>query len=424
MLGHMLRAAGNIIQNTSTKKLSYIGNVLDNVSATSYTFTGASIGTAAADRVIVVGVMLNSGSARTVSSVTLGGNAMTSIVGTNSASNTALFRIDVASGTTANIVVTGSGASNGCFVVIYSLIGWGTVTTYNSNSATGSGSTISTTIDTVSGGAVIGIQNRFNTDSITTAGFTTQDTNGVFDITQRVYSGNTFPTTAATGTTYSVTGTAATSSIAVASFNKSMQYISVSTYSAVSTSTTHNVPAPTVYNAGDLIVMFIASGSDQAQTLTDSGWTTVVNTYNATADNTMHVAYRTAESEPSTYGVTQATARGLVAACVVLRNAAYNTYATATSANSSGLAVSVTPFDAINDGIIYYSAASVGTDLSATPPTGYTEIAELYTGTTFSEVNLQIAYRVPNSSQSTTSVTNSWSASTNNQSSIFDFKNA
>jgi len=417
----MLRAAG---LELASNQVSYVGDISNTTGATTYTFTGVGIGDATSDRVFVIGVMLNAGSAITVSSVTFNGNAMTNIVGTSSASNTALFRIDAPSGTTANIVITGSGASNGCYAAMYSLTGWGSVATFNSNSATGSSATISTTVNTASGGAVIGIQNRFNTNSVSSSGFTTQDSNKSFDGTQRVFAGNTFPTTAATGATYSVTGTAATNSIAVASFNKSMQYISVSTYSAVSASTTHNVPAPTVYNAGDLIVMFIASGSDSTQALTDAGWTTVVNTYNATADNTMHVAYRTAGSEPSTYGVTQATSRGLVAACVVLRNAAYNTYATATSASSSGLAVSVTPFDAINDGIIYYSALSEASDRSATPPTGYTEIAELYTGTTFSEVNLQIAYRVPNSSQSTTSVTNSWNISANNQSSLFDFKNA
>jgi len=217
MLSHFLRAeVGN---NTLVKSLDYIGAVSNTTGATTYTFTAANIGTATSDRVIVVGVMLNSSTNRTVSSVTLGGNAMTSIVGTNSASNTALFRISVASGTTADIVVTGSGASNGCYVVIYSLTGWGTVTTYNSNSATGSSATISTTIDTASGGAVIGIQNRFNTGSVTTSGFTTQNVNTTFDGTQRIYAGNTFPTTSATGTTYSVTGSSATDSIAVASFS-------------------------------------------------------------------------------------------------------------------------------------------------------------------------------------------------------------
>jgi hypothetical protein len=188
-----------------------------------------------------------------------------------------------------------------------------------------------------------------------------------------------------------------------------MQYISVSTYTAVSASTTHNVTAPTIYNVGDLIVIFIASGSDATQALTNGGWTTVVNTYNATADNTMHVAYRIAGTEPSTYGVTQVSARGLVAACVVLRYAGYNTYATAVSSSSSGLPVSVTPFDSANDGIIYYSASSA--------------IAELYSPATFSNINLQIAYRVPNASQSLTSITNTWSASAPNQSALFDFKN-
>jgi hypothetical protein len=218
MLSHFLRAeVGN---NPSGKALNYIGAVNNTGSATTYTFTTANIGTATSDRVIVVGVMLNAVGARTVSSVALGGNAMTSIVGTSSASNTALFRISVASGTTADIVVTGSGGANGCYVVVYSLTGWGTVTTYNSNSATGSSATISTTIDTASNGAVIGIQNRFNTGAVNaTAGFATQDVSASFDGSQRVYAGSTFPTTLATGTTYSVTMNAATNSIAVASFS-------------------------------------------------------------------------------------------------------------------------------------------------------------------------------------------------------------
>ena len=202
-----------------------------------------------------------------------------------------------------------------------------------------------------------------------------------------------------------------------------MQYISVSTYTATSSLTTHNVTAPTSYNAGDLIVILIASGSSQAQTLTDSGWTTVYNDYDGDANNTMHVAYRTAGTEPSTYGVTQAASRGLVAACVVLRNAWYRRLSSQTDRNSSSVPVSITTFNAATDGIIYYSALSNSTDRTATPPTGYTEIAELFTNVSDSQVNLEIAYRVPNSSQSTTSIANTWSSAQDNQSALFDFVN-
>lgn len=202
-----------------------------------------------------------------------------------------------------------------------------------------------------------------------------------------------------------------------------MQYISVSTYTATSSLTTHNVTAPTSYNAGDLIVILIASGSSQAQTLTDSGWTTVYNDYDGDANNTMHVAYRTAGTEPSTYGVTQAASRGLVAACVVLRNAGYRRLSSQTDRNSSSVPVSITTFNAATDGIIYYSALSNSTDRTATPPTGYTEIAELFTNVSDSQVNLEIAYRVPNSSQSTTSIANTWSSAQDNQSALFDFVN-
>lgn len=202
-----------------------------------------------------------------------------------------------------------------------------------------------------------------------------------------------------------------------------MQYISVSTYTATVSATTHNVTAPTTYNAGDLIMILIASKSSTAQTLTDSGWTTVFNAYNSDAQNTMHVAYRTAGSEPSTYGVTQANSRGLVAACVVLRNAAYRTLSSATSDDSDSRSVSISTFNPATDGLIYYSALSNNTDRTATPPTGYTEIAELHTSLSESQVNLQIAYRVPNSSQSTSSVANLWSFSAGNQSALFDFVN-
>ena len=202
-----------------------------------------------------------------------------------------------------------------------------------------------------------------------------------------------------------------------------MQYISVSTYTATVAATTHNVTAPTTYNAGDLIVILIASGSSQAQTLTDSGWTTVYNDYDGDANNTMHVAYRTAGTEPSTYGVTQAASRGLVAACVVLRNAAYRTLSSSTSDDSDSRSVSITTFNPANDGIIYYSALSTSTSRTATPPTGYTEIAQLFTNVSNSQVNLEIAYRVPNSNQSTTSIANTWSASAPNQSALFDFVN-
>jgi hypothetical protein len=202
-----------------------------------------------------------------------------------------------------------------------------------------------------------------------------------------------------------------------------MEYISVSTYTATVSATTHNVTAPTSYNAGDLIVILIASGSGQAQTLTDSGWTTVFNDHNGDAENTMHVAYRTAGTEPSTYGVTQASARGLVAACVVLRNAAYRSLASRVDSGSDSLSVSITTFNAATDGIIYYSALSTSAGRTATPPTGYTEIAQLFTSVSNSQVNLEIAYRVPNSSQSTTGIENLWNDEEANQSALFDFVN-
>ena len=46
-----------------------------------------------------------------------------------------------------------------------------------------------------------------------------------------------------------------------------MEYISSSTYTATVAATTHNVTAPTTYNAGDLIVILIAISNSQLWTL-------------------------------------------------------------------------------------------------------------------------------------------------------------
>jgi hypothetical protein len=409
-------------------QVNYLGNLGSSSIGTTYTFNNVNIGVAAADRVIVIAVALNSGGDESIDSATLGGNSMTRISGQTVTEPTALFRINVATGTTANIIITASDSVSGISFAIYSLVGWGTVFTYDTTATNGNQATIVSQINTAAGGAVIGIQNRASTSVISaTEGFTGQNVNTVFDTINRVYVGTQFPTTTSR-TQYSVTANAVTNSMTLASFSKpadnAMQYISTTTYEATTSLTVHDVPAPTVYNPGDLIVIFIASGSDQGQTLTNSGWTTIVNDYSSTAQNRMFVAYRTAGSEPSTYGVTQAAARGLVAACVVLRNAtSVGDLTSVSSASSSGLPVSITPFDSARDGILYYSSSNSTANKVATPPTGYTEIAELYTGVTFSATNLQIAYRVPNSGQSTSNVTNLWGGTDRIRSALFDFRN-
>ncbi|TIQ99504.1 hypothetical protein [Mesorhizobium sp.] len=105
---------------------SYEGMTNDDTNASSYSFSGASIGAANASRVIAVAVITATGTPRTVSSVTLAGNAMTkgpeAVAGTSNQGCAAWFYLPVSSGTTATIAVTLSGVANSCAIVVYRLL--------------------------------------------------------------------------------------------------------------------------------------------------------------------------------------------------------------------------------------------------------------------------------------------------------------
>lgn len=132
--------------------------------ASAYTFNTRNIGTAAADRIVVVGVSAGqSGSTVRTCTVTIGGVTATQLVfvaktSTNS-THVGLFALLVTSGTTANIVVTLSGAQVRCGIQVWSLTGTGGVVTpaNTANNTAASTTAVSTTITTVAGGACIGM---------------------------------------------------------------------------------------------------------------------------------------------------------------------------------------------------------------------------------------------------------------------------
>lgn len=111
---------------------------------TTYTFSGTSIGAASADRVVIVAVAGMTGSARTISSVTIGGNTATVAVTQASTSGTGtrigLYYLAVPAGTTADIVVTFSGAMASCRIAVFAMTGH-TSGTPAATGADGSGST-------------------------------------------------------------------------------------------------------------------------------------------------------------------------------------------------------------------------------------------------------------------------------------------
>lgn len=107
--------------------INYVATVSSTANASSYTFTDASIGTAASDRIVCVVVAYRSAGNVTVSSVTIGGNAATAAAECqNFSTNTGfcgIYYLAVASGTTANIVVSLSGTAARCCVDVYEATG-------------------------------------------------------------------------------------------------------------------------------------------------------------------------------------------------------------------------------------------------------------------------------------------------------------
>lgn len=87
---------------------------------TAYTFTAAAIGTAAVGRRVIVCVSGYSGSNPAVSSVTVGGNAATAVVSQISVGQrSAIYIIQVDTGTTADIVVTFSVGCSFCGAAVF-----------------------------------------------------------------------------------------------------------------------------------------------------------------------------------------------------------------------------------------------------------------------------------------------------------------
>lgn len=137
--------------------LAYIGATQDTTDTNVYTFTGAGIGTASSGRHVVVCAGGDSGASRSVSGVTIGGAAMTEVVKANQGNSAAgMYIKQVAAGTTADIVVTFSGAMTRAEIVVYTITDPTSATAYDSASAVASANQASANINYVAGGAVIG----------------------------------------------------------------------------------------------------------------------------------------------------------------------------------------------------------------------------------------------------------------------------
>ncbi len=124
--------------------VSYIGTTLDTSALATVTLTGVAIGTPAPDRLVVAVVLGRDSSARTISSVTIGGVAATAAVTSPSQNNpTGIYYARVPAGATADIVVTFSAATTRMAVAVYTLTGYRNAAPAAVDQDYGSGTTLS-----------------------------------------------------------------------------------------------------------------------------------------------------------------------------------------------------------------------------------------------------------------------------------------
>tara|TARA_R110000803_G_scaffold47011_2_gene98382 strand:- start:717 stop:1370 length:654 start_codon:yes stop_codon:yes gene_type:complete len=138
--------------------LTYLGHTVDNVDRTVYTFSSLSLGAAAVDRLIVLGVGNTAG--WNITSITIGGVSTSEVATIDieaTSGNIWFHQAVVPTGTTGDIVVTFSGASERCGLQWWRLTGANTTATATASDSTGASGVYSTTINCESGGAILGL---------------------------------------------------------------------------------------------------------------------------------------------------------------------------------------------------------------------------------------------------------------------------
>ena len=143
------------VAGATPKILAYEAGVNSTSNLTTYTFSAADIGTAAADRMVHVVVAGRATTARTVSSVTIGGVTATANVFTSSGSlvNVGIYTAAVPTGDTGDVVVTWSGAMTSMRIGVWSSTGLSSATAFDADTSAASPGTA--TLSTTSGGFCI-----------------------------------------------------------------------------------------------------------------------------------------------------------------------------------------------------------------------------------------------------------------------------
>lgn len=130
-------------------ELSFIGTASDPANQTTYSLSSVAIGTPSANRLVVASVHSSGNSSgSTVTSVTLNGSAMTLAASrANSFGNVGIFYLDVAAGSIADFVVTFSDRKARMQISIYTLTGLSSFNPVDTNTAVGSSTSVSLTLN-------------------------------------------------------------------------------------------------------------------------------------------------------------------------------------------------------------------------------------------------------------------------------------
>lgn len=135
-------------------------DTLDETDLTTYTFSSQSMGAAHDERHMIVGVIgYHESAGRSISSVTLDGNTMTSIATASTGSHiAAIYAIKDTADTTDNVVVTFNTTMRRCRIIVWRMVGPSGVAAYDT--ATDTVVTVATLdipVDIPKGGAVVAI---------------------------------------------------------------------------------------------------------------------------------------------------------------------------------------------------------------------------------------------------------------------------
>lgn len=158
---------------------SFLQQATNGTTQTTYTFSSQNLGTAASDRYIVVAVgWRKSGSAPSLSSVSVGGVSATSVVnyksGTTTATGAAIFIAAVPTGTSGDVVITFSADSASCGIALYRVTGLTDTTPIET--ATSNANPRAVTLNGVEGGFIIAVDyNNVSGASTTTFSGLTED---------------------------------------------------------------------------------------------------------------------------------------------------------------------------------------------------------------------------------------------------------